>query len=626
MSGLKCSGRCVKQHVNTPARQRGAALLVFFILVGIGMLALFTGSLNTNETQLERQRIAPQALAQAKEALLGYATSPSSSGQRPGDLLRPDNFASTESPPNYDGQSDSGCLDASQPSGLPLIATGQNQRCLGRLPWRTLGMQIDGPSENDPTGIMPWYAVSANLVDPTCLATLNSSILNLAYTGYSCAGTSLPHPWLTVVDSKGNVLSNRVALVVIIPGPPIGSQSRPVSPLAGPTAYLDTVTVLPSCTPPCVPGTYSNAAFSPGNQFIAGEDSSRVAATDPNYQQPYLFNDKLIYVTIDELIVAVEKRVGNEVKAAMAAFKSNYANYPWLAPFADPSMASSFRAQAGVAAGLQGLVPYNGPGQSFDTEFNWSVTGTPTYTVSGTVTSAVMGLGSIGVNDGVCTWTATGLPLKQVQCTATLSNPQPGVAKRVVSLKFGGTSGTSSTQTVGTPTTHTTRKVVCSGNLVPSSTRCLKLAGDFTIKDYDSASTLIGSGTITGGTGTITTSNIRLYPALPDWYVDNQWQQFVYGAVAPGYSPGSANLCSAGCLNVGSRTDVQALVITAGKAILNAPFAASKGSPGAAQTRPSGSLADYLDSVENSNGDNTFDAPSNSVAPNNNDMIFIVAP
>ena len=106
-------------------------------------------------------------------------------------------------PPNYDGQADS-C------SGV-----GAAMTCLGRLPWQTIGLNPSNPTQNDVLGQIPWYAVSANLVDPTCLDLLNPDILNMTYTSYIChSTTNLPHPWLTVHDSHGNVLSNRVACLV----------------------------------------------------------------------------------------------------------------------------------------------------------------------------------------------------------------------------------------------------------------------------------------------------------------------------------------------------------------------------------------------------------------------------
>jgi hypothetical protein len=61
-----------------------------------------------------------------------------------------------------------------------------------------------------------------------------------------------------------------------------------------------------------------------------------------------------------------------------------------------------------------------------------------------------------------------------------------------------------------------------------------------------------------------------------------------------------------------------------GRPINTAPFAASKA---AAQVRPScNTLNNYLDSVENTNGDAVYDATSTLRNASYNDQIFVVEP
>lgn len=312
-------------------RTKGSALMVILIIIGLAA-ALLVSTLRSNP-QIERDKITADVMAKAKDALIGYAVSPTGGGQRPGDLLRPDNFATTESPPNYDGKADAGCLDATKANGLPLTSAvgSQNLRCLGRLPWVDMNISIPSANENDPVGIMPWYAVSANLVDPACLAILNSDIITLpqptlnadatrSYSAASCAvfpnlPSLLPHPWLTVRDEKGNVISSRVAAIIIIPGPPLTGQNRPTSPnLAGPSAYLDNITVAGI--------TYSNADLD--NDFIQAPSSDT-------------FNDKLLFITIDELMSAVEKRVAAEAGNALKTFYNTCGFYPKPVDFLNAS-------------------------------------------------------------------------------------------------------------------------------------------------------------------------------------------------------------------------------------------------------------------------------------------------
>lgn len=320
---------------------QGSALILILIMLGIAAV-LLVGAFKKNP-QIERDKTTVGILAKAKDGLIGYTVSPTGSSQRPGDLLYPDYFASTESPADYDGTTDSGCMDATKANGLPLISGGattrQNLRCLGRLPWVDMKISLAYADQNDTAGIMPWYATSANLVDPACLERLNSDIVTLpqpaintdathSYAIPVCATapdlpTQLPHPWLTVRDEKGNVISDRVAAVIIIPGTPLSNQSRPTSPnLAGPAAYLDSITVPAGCSN-CVPGTYSNADMD--NDFIQQSVPSST------------FNDTVLFITIDELMAAVEKRVAAEAGNALKSYYSTCGFYPYPVDFANSS-------------------------------------------------------------------------------------------------------------------------------------------------------------------------------------------------------------------------------------------------------------------------------------------------
>ena len=76
-------------------------------------------------------------------------------------------------------------------------------------------------------------------------------------------------------------------------------------------------------------------------------------------------------------------------------------------------------------------------------------------------------------------------------------------------------------------------------------------------------------------------------------------------------------------LNVGAR-GAEALLVTTGKPINTAPFAVSRG---ASQLRPScNTLNNYLDSVENANGDAVYDATSTQGSASYNDQTFVVPP
>lgn len=124
--------------VASPAAQRGMALMLLMLLVGVGALAIFLGGLNRAAGSLERDQVTNAALEKAKAALLGYAATyrDTHANEVFGYLPCPDL--------NNDGISDScGPKDVSS---------------IGRLPWKTLGL----PPLRDGSGECLWYAVSGH--------------------------------------------------------------------------------------------------------------------------------------------------------------------------------------------------------------------------------------------------------------------------------------------------------------------------------------------------------------------------------------------------------------------------------------------------------------------------------
>lgn len=115
--------------------QRGAALLIMMVIMVVGILAVLIGSLNSSAINTSRQQQTAAVLAQAKDALLGYAASDSN---RPGELPCPD--------VNGDGWS----LPVDEYIGNNCV------QLLGRLPWKTLGL----PDLRDGNSEPLWYAVS----------------------------------------------------------------------------------------------------------------------------------------------------------------------------------------------------------------------------------------------------------------------------------------------------------------------------------------------------------------------------------------------------------------------------------------------------------------------------------
>lgn len=165
-----------------PYPQRGAALMVMLIILVMGAAASLVISLSKAKINIERDRKSGDALAQAKEALIGRA---SSDNNMPGSLPCPDT--------NNDGSAE-------------MLSGNDCPSYIGRLPWRTLKLA----DLRDGDGERLWYALSGNFRDDNSAHPLNSNTQGQ----------------LTLRDASGNTLASGVIAIVFVPGATIGAQSR----------------------------------------------------------------------------------------------------------------------------------------------------------------------------------------------------------------------------------------------------------------------------------------------------------------------------------------------------------------------------------------------------------------
>lgn len=393
-------------YITRSRRQDGFVLILVVLsmlaILGTVLLVGIAGSTANRERQNIVNSNTSDALQRAKDALIGYLVSPPSSTFRPGVLPIPNALIGSSS---YSGLESSGCIDVTGASSPPYAlanAKSTNKRCVGKIPWATLGVALGSPDTFDSTGAVPWVAVSANLVSyDNCLMVLNSDVANLSSPATpSCPTlsvpypqpTQLPHPWLTVRDASGSILSDKVAIVLILPGPPLTTETRtqnrsPASP-GGHADYLDSIRLPLGCTTSCT--TYDNADLT--NQFV---QIAPGALYPPNAQdaskrgQPIPFNDLLIFLTIDEVMYYIERRVLGEMSAAIRASVQATGSYPWAATFATPSSAAPFVSSVDAIAAkgrITGLfpfypqpplsnVPFPNPSRvpNYSTNFDWVI-------------------------------------------------------------------------------------------------------------------------------------------------------------------------------------------------------------------------------------------------------------
>jgi hypothetical protein len=327
-------------HGTPPRRQRGAAVLLLIITLIVILTIVLAPRLTLWQVHNAAGGHGYQTLMDAKAAILAHAANPGADAVpfvpplRLGQiLLTPDLPVAAGT--TFDGLHKTGCATRTWVPGQPLIdptmGSPLNVRCFGRVPWLDYGLQ--GPSNpDDPDGEVPWMFISANLVvGQGCLANLNPLVLSSPYTG-GC-NTAVPFPWLRVVDERGNLLSSEVAIVLILPGPPVNNSQRRVAPTDySPAAYLEGVTVAAGCPPPCVPGTYNNSSYTASGSawtFVSASSSTGLAPPPSYYTQPFAFNDHLIYITASEYFEAMEQRARLAALATLSAFRTTYHYLPY---------------------------------------------------------------------------------------------------------------------------------------------------------------------------------------------------------------------------------------------------------------------------------------------------------
>ena len=321
-------------------QQQGAGLLAFMLVLLVGVSYALLRDINAVTRSHRYGTATTQALQEARIALIGWAIN---HPVNPGTLPMPDRKESVN--PNYDGDSD--CYNGG-PVGNNLL--------LGKLPWKDYpspcidastvgGLRISASDTSDTSNSNKlnrsanlWYAVSVNLVYQTP-----------DYPEISPALLDSNSGWITVRDRNGEVLDSdndgipdRVAFIIIDPGTALPGQDRNTS-VPAVTEFLDEVTIDGA--------TYSNADYD--QDFIIYPDSDRTDDTGDS------FNDRLVFVTIEELMQGVGRRVLNEVGAMLSEYQDDVGALPWLSPYTDARAAIPVIRGEVMASGSTTLVNFN---------------------------------------------------------------------------------------------------------------------------------------------------------------------------------------------------------------------------------------------------------------------------
>lgn len=576
--------------------QSGAALILIMFILGLAIAAYTIKAFTTASMHARQDEETMKELGAAKAALIAWAVN---NPEQPGMMPFPDRKETSS--PNYDGKSD--CYQYN--------LDGKYDKLIGNLPW--LAMDNAGCNNfvsglghefRDSSGEHLWYAVSRNLVYAYVdseYPVINPGMINSPYIQppYLRQGGTTAYPWLTVADANGVTLSDRVAAIIIAPGDPIGNQDR--SGVANPDQYLDKIIM--------AGGTqYKNFGYPLNNldiqKFIIGENENIVSATDPRYQHPYHFNDKLVYITIDELMAALEKRVTAEAKNSIRTYFKSNSSYPYAAQLGSTSQ------YACEPDNKEGFLPLDNQicgytatpsGRSldctlpmFDTERSGILE--VRLTLSGLLNVFIAKDKSCEINGLLKTCSCSGAGSCSTLTGSFICDGEKNCTSNGVNgtynIEGGKFSNASGACSVTSPATKTADNCT-EANSVVSCGFSASLPSKFS-----------SCGDATFGAD------------LPSWFRANRWQDYIY-YVTSRTSPGN--------ITAGSRASVEALLIATGRAIQAPPYTEAKSTM--AQVRPSCSaINDYLDSIENTNSGLTFDAISKERSNNYNDQLFIVAP
>ncbi len=565
-----------------PHKQRGAVLMIMLVIVVMGAAAYLVSSLSASALKNARQETTAAALAQAKEALIGYAVKDSN---RPGELPCPDI--------DNDGQ-------------LTMNVDYIGNQCvnlLGRLPWKTLGL----PDLRDATGERLWYAVS-NPFHANSPAVLNSDT----------AGT------ITIRNSAGDILYDGgtnvtgAVAVIIAPGEVLQRQGAALPQNRSCIIGVDCdatekcTSTPPTSTPKCDPINYlDNVTAEDNADFIDGSSTNGFIQGSIKVYNPVtkthelILNDQLMPITHDALFQSVEKVVGKRVRDLLKASRTVLGRFPFAASFTDPS-ASTFIATTGTYSGLLPgataiwaatpgfllnggsadvsceLLPGNNSLPNARARCDISnITSTPTITMAGI-------LNYLGLWSEYDLANANEVRVKVRGASCAAPNPASGITLN------------------------------CAASAVPG----LNAAISYTV-NADRSVTVTFSGLLLPGVERIEMRDMVL-DSRYDWITQNQWNRAMYYAVSSGHAPNGANTCNPlpgtpSCLTVngnGGSNDKRAVIIMTGRAL-------------AGQEHPQSTIANYL---EGENATPIPPIPTDFIYENNtrsntfNDQVIIVAP
>src|SRR5581483_3912176 len=271
----------------SPTRQRGVALLVLALIFIVGFATFLYARLGKwRDATTASRKVNSEVLAQAKAALIGYVV------KEVLDLGEdsPGRFPCPESP------TDAGTVNEGRAGGScsPSFATNKN---IGRLPWRTLGIDKLVDASGEPL----WYAVSS----PNWVYSGSSPVINAGTSGQlSFDGTS---DVVAVIFAPGPALFVNPAANQAAAGCVARNQSRTDRshvPSGGNPDYRDYL----EC---------QNASSPIDNAF---------GTTIVDNATNQVVNDQAVYITAKEILNAMQGPRAERLQRTVAPLLSEYSD------------------------------------------------------------------------------------------------------------------------------------------------------------------------------------------------------------------------------------------------------------------------------------------------------------
>jgi len=321
-----------------PGKQHGVALLVLALVLIVGFGAFVYARLGKwREATTTSRNVNAAVLAQAKAALIGYVVKEvlDLTGDVPGQFPCPE--SPSDAGTTNEGRAGSTCS--------PTFPTNKN---IGRLPWRTLGVDKLVDASAEPL----WYAVSPNWV----LAGA-SPLINIGTPGqFTFDGTS---DVVAVIFAPGAALLVNPAANQVAAGCAARAQSRNDRshvPTGANPDYRDYL----EC---------QNAASPIGVAFGTAIVDN---ATNP------VINDQAVYITAKEILTAMQGPLAERMQRTVAPLLSEFGDkwiagskfLPYAVNFSPPEAGLATNNHCGSGGQNEGLLPIADNTGSCDT--TWS--------------------------------------------------------------------------------------------------------------------------------------------------------------------------------------------------------------------------------------------------------------